>query len=128
MKMRESAEDYLETILILSKQQDFVRSIDVAKEMELSKPSVSRAVNLLKDNGYLDVATHGHIVLTEKGVVHAERVYERHRLLTQFLIALGVDEKTADDDACRVEHVISEASFAKIKAHAQKLMADTENR
>lgn len=125
-RIRESSEDYLETILILSEEQEGVRSVDIAREMDLSKPSVSRAIGILKDQGYIHVAEHGHILLTGKGQEQAERVYERHRVLTDFLMALGVDSETADDDACRMEHVISESSFAKIKEHTQKTLQPKE--
>ena len=119
MKLQESGENYLETILILQQRMQHVRSIDVATELGFSKPSISRAVNLLRANGYLDVDGNGYLWLTESGRAVAERMYERHRLLTRCLMALGVSEETARQDACRIEHVISAESFEKIKEHVQ---------
>lgn len=119
MKLQESGENYLETILILQQRMQHVRSIDVATELGFSKPSISRAVNLLRANGYLDVDGNGYLWLTESGRAVAERMYERHRLLTRYLMALGVSEETARQDACRIEHVISAESFGKIKEHVQ---------
>lgn len=117
MKIQESAEDYLESILILQQRNGQVRSIDVAGELQVSKPSVSIAMRQLRENGYVVMNEGGLLSLTEKGSAIAERVYERHRLLTDWLIALGVDPKTAATDACRMEHVISAESFEKIKRH-----------
>ena len=117
MALMESGEMYLETILVLSQQKSAVRSIDVAEYMSFSKPSVSRAVGLLKDGGYLTVDSLGHLTLTESGRAVAERIYERHRILSEILMRLGVDEKTATDDACKMEHYISDTSFSAIKAH-----------
>lgn len=119
MQIRESAENYLETILILSqrKGKGEVRSIDIVNELEFSKPSVSVAMKNLRENGYITVDKDGYIRLTDKGLEIAEKMYERHTLLSQWLIKLGVDEKVAVDDACRMEHVISAESFAAIKKH-----------
>lgn len=119
MQIRESAENYLETILILSqrKGKGEVRSIDIVKELEFSKPSVSVAMKNLRENGYITVDKDGYIRLTDKGLEIAEKMYERHTLLSQWLIKLGVDEKVAVEDACRMEHVISAESFAAIKKH-----------
>lgn len=119
MQIRESAENYLETILILSqrKGKGEVRSIDIVNELDFSKPSVSVAMKNLRENGYITVNKDGYIDLTEKGAEIAERMYERHTLLSKWLITLGVDEKTAVEDACRMEHVISAESFAAIKKH-----------
>ena len=119
MQIRESAENYLETILILSqrKGKDDVRSIDIVNELEFSKPSVSVAMKNLRENGYITVNKDGYIRLTDKGAEIAEKMYERHTLLSKWLITLGVDEKTAVEDACRMEHVISAESFAAIKKH-----------
>ena len=119
MQIRESAENYLETILILSqrKGKGEVRSIDIVNELEFSKPSVSVAMKNLRENGYITVDKDGYIRLTDKGLEIAERMYERHTLLSQWLIKLGVDEKVAVEDACRMEHVISAESFAAIKKH-----------
>ena len=117
MSLLESGEMYLETILILSKQKQTVRSIDVAEYMKFSKPSVSRAMGLLKDGGYVSVDSRGFITLTDSGKEIAERIYERHRILTAILIRLGVPEGTAADDACKMEHYISDTSFQAIKQH-----------
>ena len=119
MQIRESAENYLETILILSqrKGKGEVRSIDIVNELEFSKPSVSVAMKNLRENGYITVDKDGYIRLTDKGLEIAERMYERHTLLSQWLIKLGVDEKVAVEDACKMEHVISAESFAAIKKH-----------
>lgn len=118
MHLQESGEMYLETILILSKKMSEVRSIDICEYMGYSKPSVSRAVGLLKNGEYINVDKNGYITLSPSGREVAEKIYERHTLLTQFLIKIGVDEKTATEDACRLEHVISDASFNAIKKHA----------
>ncbi len=117
MLLLESGEMYLETILILSGQKSTVRSIDVAERMSFSKPSVSRAMGILRKGGYIEVDPKGAITLTDSGKATAERIYERHRILTAILMRLGVDEKTATDDACKMEHYISDTSFAAIKAH-----------
>ena len=119
MQIRESAENYLETILILSqrKGKGEVRSIDIVNELEFSKPSVSVAMKNLRENGYITVDKDGYIRLTDKGLEIAEKMYERHTLLSQWLIKLGVDEKVAVEDTCRMEHVISAESFAAIKKH-----------
>ena len=119
MQIRESAENYLETILILSqrKGKGEVRSIDIVNELEFSKPSVSVAMKNLRENGYITVDKDGYIRLTDKGLEIAEKMYERHTLLSQWLIKLGVVEKVAVEDACRMEHVISAESFAAIKKH-----------
>ena len=119
MQIRESAENYLETILILSqrKGKGEVRSIDIVNELEFSKPSVSVAMKNLRENGYITVDKDRYIRLTDKGLEIAEKMYERHTLLSQWLIKLGVDEKVAVEDACRMEHVISAESFAAIKKH-----------
>lgn len=120
MSLQESGEMYLETILVLSQRTGFVRAIDVGEEMGYSKPSVSRAVGILKQGGYILVAEDGGITLTESGRAVAEKIYERHRLLTRFWVNLGVDEKTAAEDACKMEHVISDASMEAIKRHAME--------
>ena len=120
MILQESGEMYLETILILSRRGKPVRSIDVAEEMGYSKPSVSRAVSLLRTGGFLTVDESGHLKLTEEGLRVAERTYERHTVLTELFIGLGVSEQTAAEDACRIEHVISEETFAAIRKHAGK--------
>jgi Mn-dependent DtxR family transcriptional regulator len=115
MKLLESGEMYLETILVLKNKYGYVRSIDIAKEMNYSKPSVSRAVTLLKEDGYIENDPHGMILLTDKGMAVAEKIYDRHKTLTKYLVWLGVSEETAQSDACRIEHVISQESFDKIK-------------
>lgn len=117
MKIQESAENYLETILILSQRQPQVRSIDIATELGFSKPSVSVAMKNLRENGYVTVNDHGHISLTSKGLQIAEAIYERHTLLSSWLEYLGVDSAIAAQDACRIEHVISPESFQAIKTH-----------
>ncbi len=117
MSLLESGEMYLETILVLSQKKKAVRSIDVAEAMSYSKPSVSRAMGILKNGGYVEIDSLGHITLTETGREAAERIYERHRILSEILMRLGVDEKTATEDACKMEHYISDTSFAAIKEH-----------
>jgi Mn-dependent DtxR family transcriptional regulator len=120
MRLQESGEMYLETILVLSQRQRYVRSIDVADYMGYSKPSVSRAVSLLKQGEYITVDREGFLYLTDAGREVAEKIYERHTVLTQLLISIGVDPETAEEDACRVEHDISDETFAKIKAHVNR--------
>ena len=120
MSMYESGEMYLETIYILSRKAQPVRSIDISEYMGYSKPSVSRAVSLLKKDGFIDVEDKGSISLTKKGKAVAEKVYERHQILTELFINLGVDEKTALEDACRIEHYISDETFSAIKNHMEK--------
>ncbi len=116
MNLQESGEMYLETIYLLSKQKASVRSIDVAEEMGYSKPSVSRAVGLLKNGGFITVDENGFLKLTDIGITVAERTYERHRVLTGFFVKLGVDPEIASEDACKIEHVISSETFDAIKA------------
>lgn len=117
MKIQESAENYLETILRLSLHSPYVRSIDIATELGFSKPSVSVAMRNLRENGYIQVDGDSHITLTASGREIAETIYERHTTLSQWLIYLGVSEKTAIEDACRIEHVVSAESFQAIKEH-----------
>jgi len=117
MRLLESGQMYLETIYILSKKGRTVRSIDVGEYMGYSKPSVSRAVGVLRENGYITVSEEGMIHLTEQGRLVAESMYERHRLLTAWLIKLGVGEEVAAEDACKLEHDLSEESFSCLKAH-----------
>lgn len=119
MHLQESGEMYLETILILSKQTGMVRSIDVSNYMGYSKPSVSRAIGLLKDAGYVLVETTGELVLTESGREIAEKIYERHMVLSRILMEIGVSEKAAVEDACRIEHVISDETFDIIRKHVE---------
>lgn len=118
--MQESGEMYLETILVLGKKKNVVRSIDIAEEMSFSKASVSRAVSKLKQDAYIIVDNDGHIALTEKGYQLASSIYERHVVLQELLMRIGVSEKTAADDACRVEHVISDETFEAIKKHIRE--------
>ncbi|MDL2298036.1 metal-dependent transcriptional regulator [Synergistaceae bacterium OttesenSCG-928-D05] len=119
--VHESGETYLETILILREKQDIVRSIDIANELGYTKPSVSRAVKLLKERGYIVVQKGGAIELTKKGLDMANKVYERHLTITKFFIeTLGVDPDTAEKDACRIEHIISQETFEKIKERVEK--------
>ncbi len=120
MTVRESGEMYLETIYILSQSSSGVRGIDVGAYMGFSKPSVSRAVGVLKKEGLVTTDEQGFIRLTETGMKRAEVIYERHTLLTRLLINIGVDEKTAAEDACRIEHYISEETFEAIKNHVRK--------
>ncbi|MBE6928334.1 MAG: metal-dependent transcriptional regulator [Ruminococcaceae bacterium] len=120
MKIQESAENYLETILILQRRNGCVRSIDIANELEFSKPSVSIAMRNLRENGYISIDTHGLIELLPSGAEIAERMLERHHLISNWLIALGVHPETAAKDACRIEHIISEESFEAIRSHANQ--------
>lgn len=116
MELHASGEDYLETILILQKQCGMVRSVDVARYMSVSKPSVCRAVAVLRDGGFLEMAEDHFLYLTDAGREVAEKIYERHQFFTEQLIAAGVDPKIAEADACRMEHAISSESFARLKA------------
>ena len=115
MNIHESAENYLETILILKNRKGMVRSIDIANELEFSKPSVSVAMKNLKENGYIKVDEEGYITLTPKGAAIAETMYERHTVISDWLASLGVDRKIAVEDACRIEHCISRESFEATK-------------
>lgn len=120
MALHESAEMYLETIYRLSQELPTVRSIDVADDMGYSRPSISRGVSLLKQGGYLTVDQDGFLNLTDSGRMIAEKIYERHTVLSSALVALGVDRETAGEDACKIEHVISDAAFEAIKNHIPK--------
>jgi Mn-dependent DtxR family transcriptional regulator len=120
MYLAESGEMYLETILVLSRDNPAVRSIDVCEYMGFSKPSVSRAIGLLKNGGYVTVDTEGHLSLTEEGFAVAKKIFDRHKILTEFLISLGVGEQTAQSDACKIEHHISDESFEAIKKQVGK--------
>lgn len=124
MKIQESAENYLETILVLSLDKPYVRSIDIANELSYSKPSVSVAMKNLRMNGYIEMDPDGSITLLDKGREIAEKIYERHTLLSDWLTILGVSPEVAVEDACRIEHVISDESFRAIKAHAEKYKQD----
>ena len=118
--IQESGEMYLETVLVLSRRQNSVRSVDVSEYMGYSKPSVSRAVGVLRERGYLHMEKDGSLVLTETGREVAEKIYARHTLLTEVLVCLGVDSETAAKDACKIEHDISDATFEAIIAHREK--------
>ena len=120
MRLHESGEMYHETILILSQKQNMVRSIDVAEDMGFSKPAVSRAMAKLKADKYILIDSEGYIALTESGRQIAEKIYERHTILTRFLIRLGVDEETAAADACKIEHDMSDKTFDAIKNHVRE--------
>ena len=120
MKLLESGEMYLETILVLSKKHSTVRSVDIAEEMGVSKPAVSRAMAKLKADRYLSMDANGHITLTESGREIAEKIYERHTMLTRFLTQIGVDKETAAADACKIEHDISDKTFEAMKEHGLK--------
>ena len=117
MKIQESAENYLETILVLHKRKGIVRSIDIANEMSFSKPSVSVAMKNLRLGGYIKVDDDGNITLLDKGLEIAEKIYERHTLLSSWLASMGVDPEVAAEDACRMEHVISSETFDALKRH-----------
>lgn len=117
MSLHESGEMYLETIHVLLKENPTVRAIDVGEHMGFSKPSVSRALGLLKESGHVTVDANGYLSLTEAGITVAEKIYERHTILTKIIMALGVDEETASQDACKMEHVISDTTFEAFKKH-----------
>ena len=120
MVIKESAENYLETIFMLNREKGYARSIDVANELGVSKPSVSVAMKHFREDGYITIEEDGALKLTEKGEEIAERVFERHQVIAKALIALGVDEETAYEDSCKIEHDISQKSFEKIKAYLDK--------
>ena len=122
MSVHESGEMYLEAILVLSKKNGFVRSIDVSEYLGYSKPSVSRAVGILKNGGYIQMDKDGSLVLTESGRTIAEKIFERHTVLSRLLIKLGVSQETATEDACRIEHAISDESFEAIKRYMADLI------
>ncbi len=120
MAIQESGEMYLESIYVLQQKGQPVHAIDVGKYMGYSKPSVSRAMGLLKKDGYIEIDEESHITLTVQGLAVAKKIYERHTLITGLLIRLGVDKETAAEDACKIEHAISDKSFEAIKAHMEK--------
>ncbi len=120
MLIKESAENYLEAILKMSNQKGYVRSVDIANDLGVTKPSVSVAMKRFREEGYITIDTDGCIRLTEKGAAIAERVYERHRLIARILMHLGVSEAVAFEDSCKIEHDLSEESFEKIKAYIEK--------
>ena len=115
MHIQESGEMYLETILILSKKLEHVRAVDIGEYMGYSKPSVSRAVGLLRSGGFISVDDNGHITLTNSGKNRADKIFERHSILTSILTSIGVSEETASEDACKIEHVLSDETFEAIK-------------
>lgn len=121
MKIQESGEMYLETILILSQKSPYVRSIDVGEYMGFSKPSVSHAMGLLRTGGYVNMDANGYLTLTEAGAELAGKIYERHQILTKILVMLGVNAETAAEDACKMEHDISDESFAALKRHVENM-------
>ncbi len=127
MHLQESGEMYLETVYILSKKLENVRSIDIGEYMGYSKPSVSRAIGLLKNGGFITVDSNGYITLTKEGKTVAESMFERHTILTEFLVKLGVNEAIANEDACKIEHHISEESFNALKQFADGIKSN-ENR
>ena len=122
MRILESSEDYLEAMLMMKEKHGYIRSIDIAMELGVTKPSVSYATKRLRENGYITMDREGLITLTDKGRAIAERIYDRHKRLTEFLIDLGVDEETARADACKIEHDLSEASFEALKKHVEHHM------
>ena len=126
-KIQESAENYLETILILQKRTGAVRSIDIAAELNFSKPSVSRAVSILKEGGYVTIGNIGQLLLTDKGRQVAQNIYDRHCFIKECLMFLGVSPETAEADACRLEHVLSEETLTCMKAHYEKHMPKSES-
>ena len=122
MKIQKSSEDYLEAMLMMGKQHGYIRSIDVAEQLGVTKPSVSYATKRLRESGHITMEPDGHIILTESGFEVAQRMYTRHKMLTDFLVHLGVDPATAREDACKIEHDISEDSFTAICAHAHRAL------
>ena len=127
MKIQESAENYLETIVILLRRKGAVRSIDIVNELQFSKPSVSRAVSILKEGGYVTIGNIGQLLLTDKGRQVAQNIYDRHCFIKECLMFLGVSPETAEADACRLEHVLSEETLTCMKAHYEKHMPKSES-
>lgn len=120
MKIQKAAEDYLEAMLMMQKQHGYIRSIDIAEKLGVTKPSVTYATKRLRENGYIRMDRDGLITLTESGMEIAAKMLDRHRTLTEFLVRLGVDRETAEEDACRMEHDVSEKSYEAICAHARR--------
>lgn len=120
MEIHQSAEDYLEAILMIKERKGYVRSIDVANQLNVSKPSVSYATKRLRENGYISFNEDGMITLTEEGMSIASKIYTRHKVLTDFFIHLGIDEETAAEDACKIEHDLTEKTFDALWKHAYK--------
>ncbi len=125
MRIMKSAEDYLEAMLVLQERSGVIRSIDIAEELKVTKPSVSNATKKLRESGYITMDKDSLITLTDKGMQIATRIYERHKLLTRFLMGLGVDEETARYDACNIEHDVSDTTFSAIKRHAAQMSLQT---
>lgn len=123
MKLQESGEDYLESILKIERQKGAVRSIDIANDLKVTKPSVSRAIHILEERGFITINESSHLILSEEGRAIAEKIYERHVLFTQFLIKIGVDEEVAAEDACRMEHTLSDESFSALKTFIETHVA-----
>ncbi len=121
MKIQKSAEDYLETMLMLREQNGFIRSVDIATHLGVKKPSVSYATKRLRESGYIETDEDGYIVLLPSGLEIAQKIYTRHKLLTEYLISLGVEESIAREDACKIEHDLSPETFEAIRRHAEKL-------
>lgn len=126
MKIQESGENYLETILILQKRNGIARSVDIANELNFSRASVSRAMSLLKASGYIEIGNINQIILTKTGKEIAEKIYERHCMLKDFLITIGVDKSIASEDACKMEHIVSEQTFDCLKKTLNKLKSDID--
>ena len=118
MQIHESAEDYLETMLILKEDHGYIRSVDIAEHLGVTKPSVSYATKNLRENGYITMASDGLITLTDKGMAIAEKIYERHKVLTEFFISIGVDPGIAQEDACKIEHDLNPETFEALCRHA----------
>ena len=128
MEILKASEDYLEAMLMLKEECGYIRSVDVAEKLGVTKPSVTYATKRLRENGYIEMATSGSITITDKGMEIAEKMLNRHQTLTNFLIGLGVDAKIAEEDACKMEHDISDESFMAICEHAMKHQADKTNK
>lgn len=126
MPLHESGEMYLETIYVLTQEKPSVRAIDVGEHMGFSKPSVSRAIGLLKKGGYVTVDDNGYLVLTDAGLEVAQKIYRRHTMLTQFLTAIGVDKEIAAEDACKIEHAISDTTFVAMKRYVDTYLSGSE--
>jgi DtxR family Mn-dependent transcriptional regulator len=123
MNIQKSSEDYLETMLMLKEEKGYIRSVDIARHMDVTKPSVSYATRRLRENGYIDMDNDGLITLTDTGMAIAEKIYARHKMLTSFLIMIGVDDETAADDACKLEHDISNETFDALCKHVDKFLS-----
>ena len=121
MEIKKSAEDYLETMLILKEEHGYIRSVDIAEHLGVTKPSVSYATKNLRENGYITMATNGMITLTDKGLEIADKIYSRHKLLTEFFINIGIDPDIAKDDACKIEHDIHQETFEALCQHVKQL-------